>query len=416
MPNKYLVGKDNYLYGPLTIENPDSNDYQVALKGVSGTKLDQPGFHKAWVKFNVHLAGLPKTTIRHEGLQDGMIVEEGKDYYISLDEESKKGGTPTFIAIAGKKPDNPNPITTSPVALPVSEQGEKEEKPHTNKFEDWEKWGNEQTASTPAGKEEIYESNPNYKKFEDDFRKWWKEHYGKSFPYSASEFAYNYFQKPHPSSQSEQAGENRVVGKIFELTTTDESPEKDGWYMTKWTGVPAFTEKEFINGEWDTRFFNTGLMTHWLKPLALWQAASQKKGVRESKEDIVGKIKLVQEELANVTEEEKEAYIKALLTETSKIFLAVFIGLKLKTHIEGMIIEENTGGEFVLSFREVQSHLKWNELMNKEPLSTAPDTVQGQEELWDAVHWEILSGLTDLYSVEKIVNGLKSKFTLTKNS
>lgn len=54
---------------------------------------------------------------------------------------------------------------------------------------------------------------------------------------------------------------------IYIHTPVSDPPKEDGTYMTKWTGVPAFTEKEFKDGEWQARFYNTGLLTHWLKPI-----------------------------------------------------------------------------------------------------------------------------------------------------
>lgn len=67
---------------------------------------------------------------------------------------------------------------------------------------------------------------------------------------------------------SEQPVENKEH-VVYVLTPARELPINDGCYMTKWTGVPAFTEKNFENGEWQTRFFHTGLMTHWLKPVPI---------------------------------------------------------------------------------------------------------------------------------------------------
>lgn len=56
---------------------------------------------------------------------------------------------------------------------------------------------------------------------------------------------------------------------VYITTPISEPPNTDGTYMTKWKGVPAFTEKEFKDGKWQTRFDWTGLMTHWLKPVKL---------------------------------------------------------------------------------------------------------------------------------------------------
>lgn len=60
-----------------------------------------------------------------------------------------------------------------------------------------------------------------------------------------------------------------IFSKNYSVVDVKEKPDKDGWYMTKWTGVAAFTEKLFENGEWQSRFAHTGLMTHWLKPTDL---------------------------------------------------------------------------------------------------------------------------------------------------
>lgn len=55
---------------------------------------------------------------------------------------------------------------------------------------------------------------------------------------------------------------------IFVPTPISTKPEKEGVYMTKWIGVPAWTEKEFLfNGGWQTRFEHTGLMIEWLCPI-----------------------------------------------------------------------------------------------------------------------------------------------------
>lgn len=56
-------------------------------------------------------------------------------------------------------------------------------------------------------------------------------------------------------------------GKMWEEVDVKELPTEEGTYMTKWKGVPAWTEKEFKGGQWQTRFDWTGLMTHWLRPL-----------------------------------------------------------------------------------------------------------------------------------------------------
>lgn len=57
--------------------------------------------------------------------------------------------------------------------------------------------------------------------------------------------------------------------KYYETVDVAELPVVEGVYMTRWEGVPAWTEKEFKDGRWQTRFENTGLLTHWLRPVNL---------------------------------------------------------------------------------------------------------------------------------------------------
>ena len=75
--------------------------------------------------------------------------------------------------------------------------------------------------------------------------------------------------------------------KYYETVDVAELPVVEGVYMTRWEGVPAWTEKEFKDGRWQTRFENTGLLTHWLRPVNLsdiireaagkaWEAAVNK--------------------------------------------------------------------------------------------------------------------------------------------
>jgi hypothetical protein len=69
-----------------------------------------------------------------------------------------------------------------------------------------------------------------------------------------------------PSSAQEPEGEKYPLGVIYTETSIEENPEQEGWYMTRWKGVPAFTEKEWKGGEWQSRFNTSGLMVSWLKP------------------------------------------------------------------------------------------------------------------------------------------------------
>ena len=57
------------------------------------------------------------------------------------------------------------------------------------------------------------------------------------------------------------------LNPLYEVVPVSEPPVVDGIYMTKWKGVPAWTEKEFKDGRWQTQFDWTGLLTHWLRPL-----------------------------------------------------------------------------------------------------------------------------------------------------
>ena len=57
------------------------------------------------------------------------------------------------------------------------------------------------------------------------------------------------------------------LNPLYEVVPVSEPPVVDGIYMTKWKGVPAWTEKEFKDGRWQTQFDWTGLLTHYLRPL-----------------------------------------------------------------------------------------------------------------------------------------------------
>lgn len=59
-----------------------------------------------------------------------------------------------------------------------------------------------------------------------------------------------------------------VAGKIVYVPTPiSERPEKEGWYMVKFNNEEGFSEREFRNGLWSSKWLSA--MEHWLKPVDL---------------------------------------------------------------------------------------------------------------------------------------------------
>ncbi len=67
------------------------------------------------------------------------------------------------------------------------------------------------------------------------------------------------------------------------------------------------------------------------------------------------------DDLSDLNEEEKTKFLNESTKEIAKYYLAVFMTLGLKTHIEQMVIEENSGKEFIFSFRTLSEHLNASE-------------------------------------------------------
>ena len=84
-----------------------------------------------------------------------------------------------------------------------------------------------------------------------------------------------------------------------------ERPSGDGTYMTKWKGVPAFTEKEFKKGEWQTRFDHTNLMTEWLKPVPLSELLAAQP-IQQGNVEVL--VKSLREIVKALPEEESDNY------------------------------------------------------------------------------------------------------------
>jgi len=55
----------------------------------------------------------------------------------------------------------------------------------------------------------------------------------------------------------------------------------------------------------------------------------------------------------NIDDDQKAKLIKDLGIETTKTVVTFFKALGLKTHIEQMIIDENSGDEYIFSFKKV---------------------------------------------------------------
>lgn len=83
--------------------------------------------------------------------------------------------------------------------------------------------------------------------------------------------------------------------------------------------------------------------------------------------------------LKDISNEDKEKYIRGLMEVAGKEFVAAFIGLGLKTHMECMIIEENSKKEFVLSFRPFTEHLKRFPFEETPDLLNSDKNVQGSD-------------------------------------
>lgn len=135
------------------------------------------------------------------------------------------------------------------------------------------------------------------------------------------------------------------LNPLYEEVPVSEKPVVDGIYMTKWKGVPAWTEKEFKDGRWQTRFDWTGLLTHWLRPLP---------------------------------PERMEEWVRNTVMPTleEKVLIEDFIGLKLPIY------------------------LTWNDLMpvvdKVRELSTAPNHPNGvtEQRIFD---FSIMAPLNDVY-------------------
>lgn len=81
-------------------------------------------------------------------------------------------------------------------------------------------------------------------------------------------------------------------------------------------------------------------------------------------------------DLSQLPHEEKLRMINELTMEIIKPYLGLFLSIGLKTHIEQMVIEQNTGQEYIFSFRTLPEHMKKRK---EEQESIAGSESQGQE-------------------------------------
>lgn len=62
--------------------------------------------------------------------------------------------------------------------------------------------------------------------------------------------------------------------------------------------------------------------------------------------------------LSELSENTKKEFLQEFVKISGHHFLKIFLSLGLKTHIETMIIHEETGDEFILSFKKVKNNTK----------------------------------------------------------
>lgn len=63
-----------------------------------------------------------------------------------------------------------------------------------------------------------------------------------------------------------ETDETPSTERTFSLVSKEIKPDTDGCYYTKWTAVPDLIGMEFKEGEWQHKFKDTYIFTHWLKP------------------------------------------------------------------------------------------------------------------------------------------------------
>lgn len=63
-------------------------------------------------------------------------------------------------------------------------------------------------------------------------------------------------------------------------------------------------------------------------------------------------------DMSHFSDDERQNLISGLLELCGAELMKIFVAFKLKTHIEGMFIEEKSHKQFILSFRPVAEHLK----------------------------------------------------------